>query len=78
MINEDDKINKGTVVKMEPTAPPKKVAEQDIFGAAVSDSEEEDAQLNVLDVLDENSQNSAEDSHLTDSNSVMVIIFSIC
>lgn len=75
VINEDDKINKGTVVKMEPTAPPKKVAEQDIFGGAVSDSEEEDAQLNVLDVLDENSQNSAEDSHLTDSNSVMVFIF---
>lgn len=72
VINEDDKINKGTVVKMEPNAPPKKLAEQDIFGGAVSDSEEEDAQLNVLDVLDENSQNSAEDSHLTDSNSVMV------
>lgn len=71
VINEDDKINKGTVVKMEATAP-KKVAEQDIFGGAVSDSEEEDAQLNVLDVMDENTQNSAEDSHLTDFNSVMV------
>lgn len=59
---------------MEASAPPKKVAEQDIFGGAVSDSEEEDAQLNVLDVLDENSQNSAEDSHLTDSNSIMVRI----
>ncbi|KAJ8933037.1 hypothetical protein NQ314_014277 [Rhamnusium bicolor] len=41
------------------------------LGGAVSDSEEEDAHLNVLDVLDENSQNSAEDSHLTDSNSVL-------
>lgn len=48
MINEDDKVNKGTVVKMEPAAPPKKVAEQDIFGGAVSDSEEEDAQLIVF------------------------------
>ncbi|KAJ8983873.1 hypothetical protein NQ317_000909 [Molorchus minor] len=72
VINEEDenKVNKGTVVKKEPTEPPKSVAEHDIFGGAVSDSEEEDAHLNVLDVLDENSQNSAEDSHLTDSNSV--------
>lgn len=46
------------------------VAEHEIFGGAVSDSEE-DTPLNVLE-LDENSQNSAEDSHLTDSNSVMV------
>lgn len=73
VINEDEnKVNKGTVVKKEMSEPPKSVAEDDIFGGAVSDSEEEDAHLNVLDVLDENSQNSAEDSHLTDSNSVLV------
>lgn len=50
------------------------VAEHEIFGSAVSDSEEEDATLNVIE-LDETSQNSAEDSHLTDSNSVLVSIF---
>lgn len=60
------------VIKKEPLElTNQNVAEHDIFGGAVSDSEEEDAQLNVLE-LDENSQNSAEDSHLTDSNSVMV------
>lgn len=72
VINEDDenKVNKGTVVKKEPVEiPNQNVAEHDIFGAPVSDSEEEDAHLNVLE-LDENSQNS--DSHLTDSNSVML------
>nr|XP_023013480.1 transcription initiation factor TFIID subunit 7 [Leptinotarsa decemlineata] len=68
---EDEKVNKGTVIKKDPGEPPKNVAEHDIFGGAVSDSEEEDAHLNVLDVLDENSQNSGEDSHLTDSNSVL-------
>ncbi|CAH2014355.1 unnamed protein product [Acanthoscelides obtectus] len=73
VINEEDenKVNKGTVIKKEPPEPPKNVGEHDIFGEAVSDSEEEDAHLNVLDVLDENSQNSADDSHLTDSNSVL-------
>lgn len=73
VINEDDenKVNKGTVViKKEPIDnPDQNVAEHDIFGGAVSDSEE-DAPLNVLE-LDENSQNSADDSHLTDSNSIM-------
>jgi len=74
VINEDDenRVNKGTVViKKEPVESiNQNVAEHDIFGGAVSDSEEEDAHLNVLE-LDENSQNSADDSHLTDSNSVM-------
>lgn len=75
VINEDDenKVNKGTVVKKEPpeapTSPNPNVAEHDIFGGAVSDSDEEEAHLNVLE-LDENSQNSV-DSRLTDSNSVM-------
>lgn len=77
VINEDDenKVNKGTVVIKKEVLDPElqpKVAEDDIFGGAVSDSEDEDAHLNVLDVIDENSQNSADDSHLTDSNSVMV------
>ncbi|KAL1509024.1 hypothetical protein ABEB36_003830 [Hypothenemus hampei] len=76
VINEDDenKVNKGTVVIKKEVIDPElqpKVAEDDIFGGAVSDSEDEDAHLNVLDVIDENSQNSGEDSHLTDSNSVM-------
>ncbi|XP_017770491.1 PREDICTED: transcription initiation factor TFIID subunit 7-like [Nicrophorus vespilloides] len=72
VLNEDDdnKVNKGTVIKKEPIDPNPNVAEHDIFGGAVSDSEEEDATLHVLE-LDETSQNSAEDSHLTDSNSVM-------
>lgn len=78
VINEDDenKVNKGTVIKKEPLEPSEletqNVAEHDIFGGAVSDSEDE-SQLNVLE-LDENSQNSAEDSHLTDSNSIMVAL----
>ena len=74
VINEDDenKVNKGTVIKKEPIEANSNVAEQDIFGGAVSDSEDEDVALNMLD-LDENSQNSAEDSHLTDSNFVMVV-----
>lgn len=70
VINEDDenKVNKGTVVKKEPVeAVSTSVGEHDIFGGAVSDSEEEDTHLNVLD-MDENSQNSADDSRLTDSN----------
>lgn len=74
VINEDDenRINRGTVViKKEPIeSNSQNVAEDDIFGGAVSDSEEEDTHVNVLE-LDETSQNSAEDSHLTDSNSVM-------
>ncbi|CAH1127300.1 unnamed protein product [Ceutorhynchus assimilis] len=76
VINEDDenKVNKGTVVikkeVIDSDLQPK-VAEDDIFGGAVSDSDDDDAHLNVLDVIDENSQNSNDDSHLTDSNSVM-------
>ncbi|ENN80659.1 transcription initiation factor TFIID subunit 7 [Dendroctonus ponderosae] len=76
VINEDDenKVNKGTVLIKKEVLDPElqpKLAEDDIFGGAVSDSEDEDAHLNVLDVIDENSQNSGEDSHLTDSNSVL-------
>ncbi|XP_019869725.1 transcription initiation factor TFIID subunit 7 [Aethina tumida] len=73
VINEDDdnKVNKGTVIKKEPVEPVNQnVAEHDIFGGAVSDSDEEETHLNVMD-LDENSQNTADDSHLSDSNSVM-------
>lgn len=77
VINEDDenKVNKGTVVikKELPDSLNQNLAEHDIFGGAVSDSEE-DTPLNVLE-LDENSQNSADDSHLTDSNSIMVRFF---
>lgn len=73
VINEDDeKGNKGTVVKKEPMEAEvsQNVVEQDIFGGAVSDSDEEDAHLNVME-LDENSQNSADDSQLTASNSML-------
>lgn len=69
---EDEKVNKGTVViKKEPIDVSQNVAEHDIFGGTVSDSEEEDVTLNVLD-MDETSQPSVDDnSHLTDSNSVL-------
>ncbi|KAF5287823.1 hypothetical protein FQA39_LY15684 [Lamprigera yunnana] len=73
MINEDDenKVNRAIVIKKEPLElNNQNVTEHDIFGGAVSDSEKEDAYLNVLE-LDENSQNSGEDSHLTDSNSIL-------
>lgn len=71
VINEDDdKVNKGTVIKKEPVeTPSQNVGEHDIFGGEVSDSEEEDAHLNVL--MDENSQNSVDDSQLTVSNSML-------
>lgn len=71
VINEDDdKVNKGTVIKKEPVeVPSQNVGEHDIFGGEVSDSEEEDPHLNAL--MDENSQNSAEDSQLTVSNSML-------
>lgn len=75
VINEDDenKVNKGTVVIKKEIVDPEqpKVAEHDIFGGDVSDSDDEEAHLNVLDVIDDNSQNSGDDSHLTDSNSVL-------
>lgn len=74
VINEDDdkKINKGTVIKKPSTEGNENIAEHDIFGGALSDSEEdEDVPVNVLE-LDDNSQHFAEDSHLTDSNSAMV------
>lgn len=73
VINEDDdkKINKGTVIKKPSTEGNENIAEHDIFGGALSDSEEdEDVPVNVLE-LDDNSQHFAEDSHLTDSNSAM-------
>ncbi|XP_065160535.1 transcription initiation factor TFIID subunit 7 [Atheta coriaria] len=70
VINEDDdnKVNKGTVIKTEQPENISNIAEHDIFGGAVSDSDEEDATLHVLDV-DDNSQNS--DSRMTDSNSAL-------
>ncbi|XP_059614595.1 transcription initiation factor TFIID subunit 7 [Phlebotomus argentipes] len=45
------------------------VGEHDIFGGEVSSSEDEDNNINVLD-LDENSRLSADDSRLSDSNSM--------
>lgn len=47
------------------------VGEHDIFGGEVSSSDEEENNVNVLD-LDDNSRLSADDSRLSDSNSLHV------
>lgn len=46
------------------------VAEHDIFGEAVSDSEEEETNINIMEMEDENSRLSADDSHTMDSTSM--------
>ncbi|KAJ1527925.1 hypothetical protein ONE63_007859 [Megalurothrips usitatus] len=47
------------------------VAEHDIFGEALSDSEEEETNINIMEMEDENSRLSGEDSmHTMDSSSV--------
>lgn len=46
-------------------------SEHDIFGGAVSDSDEDETNINVLE-MDENSRLSADDSRLSDSNSIPV------
>lgn len=50
------------------------VGEHDIFGGEVSSSDEEENNVNVLD-LDDNSRLSADDSRLSDSNSLHVSFF---
>lgn len=52
------------------------VGEHDIFGGEVSSSDEEENNVNVLD-MDDNSRLSADDSRLSDSNSLHVSIFII-
>ena len=48
-------------------------AEHDIFGEAVSDSEEEETNINIMEMEDENSRLSADDSmHTIDSTSIQV------
>jgi len=47
-------------------------AEHDIFGEAVSDSEEEETNINILELEDETSRPSADDSRLSDSMSLQV------
>jgi glycoprotein-N-acetylgalactosamine 3-beta-galactosyltransferase/transcription initiation factor TFIID subunit 7 len=47
-------------------------AEHDIFGEAVSDSEEEETNINILEMEDETSRPSADDSRLSDSMSLQV------
>ncbi|KAL1138832.1 hypothetical protein AAG570_008894 [Ranatra chinensis] len=72
---EDDKKSIGLVrVKEEPqtedmstTQQSADVAERDIFGEAVSDSDEEEAHINILE---ENSRISADDSRISDSTSL--------
>lgn len=44
-------------------------AEHDIFGEAVSDSEDEDQNINILELEEENSRLTAEDSRMYDSAS---------
>jgi len=50
-------------------------AEHDIFGEAVSDSEEEETNINILELEDETSRPSADDSRLSDSTSLQVSDF---
>lgn len=53
-------------------------AEHDIFGGAVSDSDEDETKINVdengwkMEMMDENSRLSADDSRLSDSSSIPV------
>uniref|UniRef100_A0A1B6EID4 TAFII55 protein conserved region domain-containing protein n=1 Tax=Cuerna arida TaxID=1464854 RepID=A0A1B6EID4_9HEMI len=46
------------------------VAEHDIFGEAVSDSEDEDQNINILELEEENSRLTADDSRMSDSASL--------
>ncbi|XP_067000538.2 transcription initiation factor TFIID subunit 7 isoform X2 [Anabrus simplex] len=46
------------------------VAEHDIFGEAVSDSEEEETNINIMELEEETSRPSADDSRLSDSVSL--------
>uniref|UniRef100_A0A1B6BZ07 TAFII55 protein conserved region domain-containing protein n=1 Tax=Clastoptera arizonana TaxID=38151 RepID=A0A1B6BZ07_9HEMI len=86
VINEEDEKKAGTGCKEEPLAQGVSqntdtsisnqhsldVAEHDIFGEAVSDSEEEEQNINIMELEGEedNSRLSGEDSRLSDSNSV--------
>jgi glycoprotein-N-acetylgalactosamine 3-beta-galactosyltransferase/transcription initiation factor TFIID subunit 7 len=47
-------------------------AEHDIFGEAVSDSEEDETNINIMELEDETSRPSADDSRLSDSMSLLV------
>lgn len=47
-------------------------AEHDIFGEAVSDSEEDETNINIMELEDETSRPSADDSRLSDSMSLQV------
>lgn len=83
---EDEKkaSSGGTVVKEEPLAQgvalntdaslsnqySVDVAEHDIFGEPVSDSEEEEQNINILELEEENSRLSEDNSRLTDSTSM--------
>lgn len=50
-------------------------AEHDIFGEAVSDSEEDETNINIMELEDETSRPSADDSRLSDSASLQVSAF---
>ncbi|XP_069681061.1 transcription initiation factor TFIID subunit 7 [Periplaneta americana] len=70
VINEDDKMKSGAVKEEKGEGDAGGVAEHDIFGEAVSDSEEEDANINIMELEDETSRPSADDSRLSDSMSL--------
>jgi hypothetical protein len=46
------------------------VAEYDIFGGVVSDSEEDETNINIMELEDETSRPSADDTRLSDSDSL--------
>lgn len=48
------------------------LAERDIFGEALSDSDEETGNINIMDMDEDMSRLSADDSRLSDTNSLMV------
>lgn len=48
------------------------LAERDIFGEALSDSDEEAGNINIIDMDEDMSHLSADDSRLSDTNSLMV------
>lgn len=48
------------------------LAERDIFGEALSDSDEEAGNINIMDMDEDMSHLSGDDSRLSDTNSLMV------
>lgn len=51
------------------------IAERDIFGEALSDSDEEVGNINIMDMDEDMSHLTADDSRLSDTNSLTVYFF---